>query len=75
MTRPPSAAAALFPHLPSSAPAIVERRERNESVASAMYAHLRPPQPKPPNPYLSGMSDAEWSDVRLAMRGLRRMRR
>jgi hypothetical protein len=46
MTRPPSAAASIFPHLPSAARDVVERRRDPASVAAAMYAHLRP-QPKP----------------------------
>jgi hypothetical protein len=49
MTRPPSAAEALFPHLKSGTPAIVERRREPASVADALYSHLRPPQPAPRN--------------------------
>jgi hypothetical protein len=69
MTRPPSAAAALYPGLKTGTPDPVQRRERNESVASAMY-----PRPKPPlkNPYLEGTTEAEWRDELMAMRGLRR---
>jgi hypothetical protein len=46
MREPPSAAQALYPHLPSA-----ERREVKQSertLAEAMYPR---PQAKPPNPY------------------------
>jgi hypothetical protein len=49
--REPSAAAALFPHLKSGAPDVVERRREPSSIADAMFSHLKPPPPKPPNPY------------------------
>jgi hypothetical protein len=68
---PPSAAQALFGHLKSGVRDVVQQRWRNESIASAMY-----PRPKPPakNPYIDGMTETEWSDARMAMRGLRRKR-
>ena len=56
MTRPPSAAAALYPHLKTGTPPVfTHTREFNlgvtADIASAMFGHLRPPAPKPPNPY------------------------
>jgi hypothetical protein len=67
----PSAAAALYPGLKSSVPDPVQRRERSESVAAAMY-----PRPKPPpkNPYLEPMTEREWRDQLWALAGLRRKR-
>jgi hypothetical protein len=47
MTRPPTAAEALFPHLKSGTPDVVQQRRRG-AVADAMYPHLKPPPPKPP---------------------------
>jgi hypothetical protein len=47
MTRSPTAAGALYPHLKSCTPDVVQRRQQG-SVADAMYLHLKPPQPKPP---------------------------
>jgi hypothetical protein len=46
MTRLPSAAAALYPNLPTGTPDVVPQRQQG-SVADAMYAHLRPPRPNP----------------------------
>jgi hypothetical protein len=43
-----SAAAALYGHLKSGAPEIVERRQQPNSIAAAMFPNLTPPQPKPP---------------------------
>jgi hypothetical protein len=51
MAQQPTAAGAIFPHLKSSTPSIVERRHEPASVADAMYAHLKPPPPKPANAY------------------------
>jgi hypothetical protein len=71
MPKPVSAAAALFPHLKSATPDVVERRDRNSSVADAMY-----PRPEPPlkNPYLHPMTETEWRDQLWALAGLRRKR-
>ena len=49
--REPSAAEALFPHLPRGTPDVVQRPERNESVAAAMWPSLVPKPPPPTNPY------------------------
>jgi hypothetical protein len=68
-----SAAASIYPDLKSGARDVVERRQQG-TVADAMYAHLKPPPPKLPNPYIDGLTETEWSDMRLAMRGLRRKR-
>jgi len=70
MTRPPAAAASIYPHLKSGTPDVVQQRQRG-TVADAMY-----PRPKPPlkNPYLEGMTQTEWRDTLLAMAGLRRKR-
>jgi hypothetical protein len=73
--RRPSAAQSLYPNLPSDdgrqAQWTQQRRDRSESVASAMY-----PRPKPPpkNPYLEGMTETEWRDQLWALAGLRRKR-
>jgi hypothetical protein len=72
--RPRSAAASLYPNLPHDdgreADWTARRRDRSD-VASALY-----PRPKPPlkNPYLEGMTQAEWRDELMAMVGLRRKR-
>jgi len=50
MTRPPSAAASIYPHLNSAARGGFEQRREPVSVADAMFPHLKPPAPKPPNP-------------------------
>jgi hypothetical protein len=70
MRRPPTAAEALFPHLKSGTPDVVQQRQRG-TIADAMY-----PRPKPPlkNPYLEGMTETEWRDTLMAMVGLRRKR-
>jgi hypothetical protein len=46
MTRPPTAAAALYPGLKTGTPDVVGRRQQG-TVADAMYPHLKPPPPKP----------------------------
>jgi hypothetical protein len=71
MTRPPTAAAALYPHLNSGAPPVVTAPDAKSDIASALYL-----RPKPPlrNPYLEGMSQTEWRDALLGMVGLRRKR-
>jgi hypothetical protein len=43
----PTAAQALYGHLPSGTPAIVERRREPASVGAALWPTLGP-QPKPP---------------------------
>jgi hypothetical protein len=58
----PTAAAALWPNLPRGTPEPVQRSERNESVAAAMYPR---PQPKPPTN----------SDRESLLRGLRELNR
>jgi hypothetical protein len=45
--REPSAAAALYGHLKTGTPDVVQRKRDSVSVADAVYGHLRPPQPKP----------------------------
>jgi hypothetical protein len=45
--REPSAAQALFPHLPHDAGQPVQRQQP-ASVAAAMFPNLTPPPPKPP---------------------------
>jgi hypothetical protein len=71
MTRLPSAAAALYPHLKSGTPDVVQRRPEPASVAAAMY-----PRPKPPlrNPYLEPMTETEIRDQLWELAGLRRKR-
>jgi hypothetical protein len=68
--RAPSAAEALFGHLPKGTPDVVQQGRRG-SVADAMY-----PRPKPPlkNPYLEPMTETEWHDQLWALAGLRRKR-
>jgi hypothetical protein len=64
MPNPPSAAAALYPHLPSA-----ERPERAQSgprLADAMY-----PRPQPPGPLARG-EENPWRDLMLERAGLRR---
>jgi hypothetical protein len=74
MTNPPtSAAASLYPHLKSGTPEPVQQRPQSGSIADAVYAHLRPPPPKPPNPYLERVTENEWRDY-LGLSGLRRKR-
>jgi hypothetical protein len=70
MTRAPTAAASLYPHLKSGTPDVVDQR-RQGTVAEAMY-----PRPKPPlkNPYLEPMTETEWRDQLWALAGLRRKR-
>jgi hypothetical protein len=71
MTRPPSAAAALFPNLTTGTPGVVQQRHEPGSVAEAMY-----PRPKPAlkNPYLEPMTETEWRDQLWELAGLRRKR-
>ena len=66
----PSAAQALYGHLPSASREPIERRQGG-SIAEALY-----PRPEPPlrNPYLTAMSEAEWRDQLWALAGLRRKR-
>jgi hypothetical protein len=71
MTRPPTAAAALYPHLKSGTPDVVQRRSEPASVAAAMYPR---PRPKPKNPYLEPMTEQEWRDQLWELAGLRRKR-
>jgi hypothetical protein len=68
--RPRSAAASLYPNLPSGTPDVVQQGRRG-SVADAMY-----PRPKPPpkNPYLEPMTETEWRDQLWELAGLRRKR-
>jgi hypothetical protein len=72
--RPKSAAASIYPNLPSDdgrqAQWAQQHRERND-VAAALY-----PRPKPPlkNPYLEAMTETEWRDQLWALAGLRRKR-
>jgi hypothetical protein len=47
-TNPPSAAASIYPHLPSDKPVAPSLTGRTESVASAMYPR---PKAKPLNPH------------------------
>jgi hypothetical protein len=47
MTQQPTAAGALYPHLKSGTPDVVERRREPNSVADAVYSHLRPTPPRP----------------------------
>jgi hypothetical protein len=47
--RPRSAAASLYPNLPSGMPDVVERRHTPSSIADAMFGHLRPLPPAPRN--------------------------
>ena len=69
--RPRSAAASLYPNLPSGTRDVVQRRPEPASVAAAMY-----PRPKPPpkNPYLEPMTETEWRDQLWALAGLKRVR-
>jgi hypothetical protein len=78
--QPKSAAASLYPHLPSADP---EPRGRAQSVslAHSMYPSLVPPRPAPPNRNresevsLAALCDENpWLEVTLAMSGLRRKR-
>jgi hypothetical protein len=47
---PKSVAASLYPHLKNDTRVVFEQRQHG-TIADAMYAHLRPPAPKPPNPW------------------------
>jgi hypothetical protein len=69
MTRPPSAAAALFPHLKVGTPDVVQQGRRG--VADAMYPRQKPPAK---NPYLEPMTETEWRDQLWELAGLRRKR-
>jgi len=69
--REPSAAEALFGHLKSGTPEIVQQRQQPASVADAMYPR---PKPAPKNPYLTPMTETEWRDQFFEMCGLRRKR-
>jgi hypothetical protein len=82
---PPSAAEALFPNLKTGTPSIVERlRDRNPSIADAVYAHLRPPPSSPPSapkPYrepevslAQACDEKPWLEYGLALSGLRRIK-
>ena len=72
--RPTSAAAALYPNLPSGTPDLVERRTgRNGTVAGAMFPNLVV-KPKSPNPYLEPMTEQAWRDHLMGLAGLRRKR-
>ena len=52
--REPSAAQALYGHLKSGAPEIIERRQQPSSVAAAMFPSLVPKPPPPaPRPRMS----------------------
>jgi hypothetical protein len=65
MTRPPTAAQALYGHLPSAEPA-PPPRQQPASVAAAMYPQLtpQPPQPQPaPRPIRSAEWVRDWSGV------------
>ena len=81
MTRPPTAAQALYGHLKSGVRDVVERRDQPASVADALYAHLKPPQPAP-NRYrqstdvsLAQRCDEDpWLEHQLALSGLVRKR-
>jgi len=67
---PRSAAASLYPHLPSADREPVRQRQGG-SIAEALY-----PRPKPPlkNPYLEPMTETEWRDQLWELAGLRRKR-
>jgi hypothetical protein len=69
MTRPPSAAQALFPNLKTGTPDVVQQRHQG-TVADAMYSHLKPPPSTPPNPY----RDSLLKHLRELNRQLRRER-
>jgi hypothetical protein len=62
---PPSAAAALYSHLPSAARAPVQQRRTPQSVADALYPALAPkPQPPAPKPKISPEEAAHfWRNV------------
>jgi len=64
--RPTSAAAALYPHLPSADRGPVQRAAQPASVAAAMYPDLvpKPPQPRSaPRPVRSKEWVWDWSNV------------
>ena len=69
--REPSAAQALFPHLPRGTPEPVERPERNESVAAAMWPSLAP---KPQSRLSPDQLRAAWHEHLWALSGIRRKR-
>jgi hypothetical protein len=63
MTRPPTAAQALYGHLPSVEPA-PPPRQQPASVAAAMYPSLIPkPSPPAPRPRLTREQAFDWSNV------------
>jgi hypothetical protein len=81
MPREPSAAQALYGHLKSGAREPVERRQGG-SIADAMYPSLvpkpkaAPNSPREPEVSLAQRCDEDpWFEWRLAMGGLRRVRR
>jgi hypothetical protein len=63
----------IWPHLPRGTPEPVQQRPGG-SIADAVFPHLRPPPPKPPNPYLERVTEAAWRDYSLGLMGLRRKR-
>jgi hypothetical protein len=70
----PSAAQALYGHLPRGTPDVVERRARRDTIANEIFPSLAPrPQP-PKNPYLEPMTETEWRDQLWELAGLRRKR-
>jgi hypothetical protein len=63
---PKSAAAALYPHLKTGTPDVVERRQQPSSIANALYPDLapksKPPAPKS-RPRLTREQAFDWSNV------------
>jgi hypothetical protein len=68
-----TAAAALYPNLPSGTPDVVQQRQQG-TVADALYSHLRPPQPKPFERRLEAAAQrarANWAAANARMWGRR----
>jgi hypothetical protein len=80
--RTPSAAQAMYGHLPSGTPDIVQRQRPPSPVADAVYSHLRPTLQPQPNrrqnteevSLAQRCDENPWLEHGLAMMGLRRVR-
>ena len=81
--RAPSAAQAMYGHLPSGTRDVAQQGRQPASVADAVYSHLRPPAEAKPNrrqnteevSLAQRCDENPWLEHGLAMMGLRRIRR